>query len=324
MNLFVSQKTSQSREVAAFKKGATDPFLTRPRFARDGFTLIELLVVIAIIAILAALLLPAISKSKMKAQGIQCVSNLRQLTLGWRMYTDDASDRLIYANDDGFGQPYATTMPDDHAHNLSAWTWSMMDSDPDNPYNWDPTADITLRPLWQYINNAAVYKCPSDRSSAVHDGSSSPRVRSYSMNLFLGGVAGTPEFITDLGNWGQNFPAYSKLSQLGNPEIAPGASQTFVFIGEQPNLINWGNYCTDMSGYPVGNGPANPAAYRWTTDAPESRHNSSGGLSFADGHVELHRWKNPGNFEHMTYLSIKPAPNSEDIAWMQNVTARPH
>ncbi|MEJ0089628.1 MAG: hypothetical protein WDM80_07790 [Limisphaerales bacterium] len=191
-------------------------------------------------------------------------------------------------------------------------------------YNWDPTADITLRPLWQYINNAAVYKCPGDRSSALHDGTSSPRVRSYSMNLYLGGVAGNSEFIPNLGNWGQYFQAYSKLSQLGNPEIAPGASQTFVFIGEQPNLINWGNYATDMSGYPVGNGPANPAAYRWNTDAPESRHNGAGGLSFADGHVELHRWKNPGYFEPMTYLSIKPAPNSEDVAWMQSVTARPH
>ena len=324
MNLFLTPKTSQSRDVSAFGNGAIDPFTTRTRVARGGFTLIELLVVIAIIAILAAMMLPALNKAKMKAQGIQCVSNLRQLTLAWRMYTEDANDRLIYANDDGFGLPYSTAAPDPHSENLSAWTWSMMDSFPDNPYNWDPTADITLRPLWQFLNNAGVYKCPSDHSSAEHDGTKTPRVRSYSMNLFLGGVAGNPEFIRSLGNWGQYFPAYSKLSQLGNPEIAPGASQTFVFIGEQPDLINWGNYATDMGGYPLGNGPANPAAYRWNSDAPESRHNSAGGLSFADGHVEIHRWKNPGSFEHMAYRSIKSAPNSEDVAWMQSVTARPH
>lgn len=320
----VSRTRQYRHHVTAVEKGATSPFFTRRQLVGDGFTLIELLVVIAIIAILAAMLLPALNRSKARAQGIQCVSNLRQLTLAWEMYGEEASDRLIYANDDGFGQPYVTTMSDEHAQNLSAWTWSMMDFNPNNPYNWDPTADITLRPLWQYIKNAAVYKCPGDHSQVLPNGVSKPRVRSYSMNLFLGGIAGNAQFIPNLGNWGQFFSAYSKVTQLGNLGIAPGASQTFVFIGEQPNLINWGNYCTDMSGYPVGNGPANPAAYRWTTDAPESRHNSSGGISFADGHAELHHWKNPGNFEPMTYLSVKSAPNSEDVAWMQNVTARPH
>jgi prepilin-type N-terminal cleavage/methylation domain-containing protein/prepilin-type processing-associated H-X9-DG protein len=289
-----------------------------------GFTLIELLVVIAIIAILAAMLLPAIGRSKARAQGIQCVSNLRQLTLAWEMYGEDASDRLIFANDDGFGEPYVTTALSGHADNLSAWTWSMMDFSPDNPYNWDPTADITLRPLWQYIKNAGVYKCPGDHSQVLPNGTPKPRVRSYAMNLFLGGVAGTNNFISNLADWGQNYSAYSKLSQLGNLGIAPGASQTFVFIGEQPNLINWGNYATDMAGYPVGASPADPGAYKWNTDAPESDHNSAGGISFADGHAELHRWKNPGSFEHMAYLSINPAPNSADVAWMQNVSARPH
>ena len=289
-----------------------------------GFTLIELLVVIAIIAILAALLLPVLNKSKLRAQGIQCVNNLRQLTLAWQMYGEEAGDRLIFANDDGFGQPYASTASAPHAANLSAWTWSMMDFSPFNPYNWDPTADITLRPLWQYHKNAAIYKCPGDHSQVLPNGTPKPRVRSYSMNLFLGGVAGNPGFISNLGSWGRDFPAYSKVSQLGNLGIAPGPSQTFVFIGEQPNLINWGNYATDMSGYPVGSSPAAPGAFKWTMDAPESHHNEAGGISFADGHAELHRWRNPGSFDHASPLSIIPAPNSPDVAWMQNVTARPH
>src|SRR5277367_5152316 len=117
---------------------------------RDGFTLIELLVVIAIIAILAAMLLPALNKAKLKAQGIQCMSNQRQLALAWRMYEEDNTDHLVFASDDGSGTaPYGTTVPVSHQKNLYAWTWSKMDYSLSNPYNWDPNADITLRPLWQ-------------------------------------------------------------------------------------------------------------------------------------------------------------------------------
>src|SRR5271167_1913234 len=94
----------------------------------SGFTLIELLVVIAIIAILAAMLLPALNKAKLKAQGIQCMSNQRQLSLAWRMYAEDNADRLVLASDDGDGTlPYATTVPARKTQNeLYAWTWSKM------------------------------------------------------------------------------------------------------------------------------------------------------------------------------------------------------
>src|SRR5664279_1106202 len=117
-----------------------------------AFTLIELLVVIAIIAILAAMLLPALNKAKLKAQGIQCMSNQRQLALAWRMYAEDNTDHLVYASDDGSGTaPYNSNVPAKNRNNLYAWTWSKMDYKPNNGYNWDPTADMTLRPLWQYF-----------------------------------------------------------------------------------------------------------------------------------------------------------------------------
>src|SRR5256712_2721391 len=96
-----------------------------------GFTLIELLVVIAIIAILASMLLPALSKAKLKAQGIQCMSNHRQLCLAWRLYAEDNRDVLVYASDDGSANP----------DNQYSWTLSHITPNSPDPINWDPSLD---------------------------------------------------------------------------------------------------------------------------------------------------------------------------------------
>jgi prepilin-type N-terminal cleavage/methylation domain-containing protein len=188
-----------------------------------GFTLIELLVVIAIIAILAAMLLPALTKAKAKAQGIQCMSNHRQLALAWRMYSEENNGYIVYASDN----------PSTPNLDQYAWTLSHLDFNPNNRANWDPTVDLMLRPLWPYSGKSlGIYKCPSDRSTVNPPGQGNkPRVRSMSMNLYIGGFDGTD------GNWpfAAAFKVFTKFNDLVAAPGGPAGTRS------------------DSSGVPFGN-----------------------------------------------------------------------
>jgi len=315
----------------------------------SGFTLIELLVVIAIIAILAAMLLPALNQAKLKAQGIQCMGNQRQLALAWTMYSQDNADHLVFASDNGNGQPYFPSAGGVNANNNYAWAWSKMNFNGGNGFNWDPNADITLRPLWQYLKNAGVNKCPADNSQvsiaalpagytgSYTVGSVAPRIRSISMNFFLGGFGDDPSLHLDNTtgqSWVSHFPIYTKVTELSNLNNAPGTSKTWVFIDERQDCINWGNFAVDFNGYPLAaTDKPNTTSYEWNEDVPASYHSRSAGLSFADGHAEIHRWQNPSTFPPISVGTLVgghgsgmvfPAPGSVDVAWLQDHTARPH
>jgi prepilin-type N-terminal cleavage/methylation domain-containing protein/prepilin-type processing-associated H-X9-DG protein len=288
---------------------------------RGGFSLVELLVVIAIIAILAALLLPALTGAKEQSQGIKCMSNMKQMCLGWRLYADDNRDYVVLAS-------AAPGLPKDSLNNY-AWTKQEEDFS-DNAYNYDPSVDITVGPLYPYINNFWVYRCPADTSVINHQGTFLPRVRTVSMNFFFGGFGGYNAASGTGLAWGNLYPVYMKTTDL-SPMQSPGPSQTWVFVDERQDCINWGNYMTDMA----GDAPSDPSLYEFNQDMPGMYHDRSAGFAFADGHSTIQHWLDPRTTPPLLKPNTAPGAingpaanplrvgGDVDVRWLQLHTVRP-
>ena len=279
---------------------------------KSGFTLIELLVVIAIIAILASLLLPALGASKQKAQGISCLNNHRQLAIGWRLYSDDNRDILLYAS---------TGLWNDPSVDNYAWVQGQMDFDPANRSNWDVNQDIKRSPIWPYCGNStAIWKCPSDRSFVKVGGRPLPRVRSMSMNLWVGGFGGVDDGLSDDPSPYQVGGGRWRIYLKSNDFVDPGPSRTFVFLDMREDSIDLGNFAPDMRGWP--NRPAITGFY----DLPGRYHHQACGFSFADGHSEMKGWLDPRTTPPLVpsreAKDMFLSPNNRDVLWLQERSTR--
>jgi type II secretory pathway pseudopilin PulG len=265
-----------------------------------------MLVVIAIIAILAALLLPTLSTAKAKTQGIDCMNNHRQLGMAWQMYVQESDDNLPFAS---------STSPSWTGSAIDRQTWctGTMDFNPNNRSNWDADQDIRKSPMWPYCSGSLrIWKCSADRSTVTVNKVIRPRVRSMGMNLYLGGWGGT-----DGGYRGyvSDFKIYRKYNELS----VPGHGQIFVFLDMRPDSVDMANFAVNMAGW-----PDLPLLHTFW-DLPAFGHQRAGGLTFADGHSELRRWRDSRTMPALGSGSINDifrSPDNPDIAWLQDHATR--
>lgn len=259
-----------------------------------GFTLIELLVVIAIIAILAAMILPGLARAKQKTQGVYCMNNTKQMALAWNMYAGDNNDKLVYNRD---GNNVGMAAAD------RAWVAGWLDFGTGIPGGADTNVAMLVNHdaypfgawLGPYIKNPAAFKCPADKSMIRIAGQSLSRVRSISMNNFVGDLSRT-------------WTSPSRYTQCKTFAQIKSPVDMFVFLDEREDSINDGWYASD------------PDTKWQIIDYPASYHGNAAGYAFADGHSEIHRFRDPRTMPVLKPGQLLPLnqnlPNDLDVLWM--------
>ena len=276
---------------------------------RRAFTLIELLLVIAIIAILAAILMPVFGHAKQRAQGIQCVSNLRQMTMGWQVYTDENNNK--YPPNAAMGHNHPAVGED--AGNPS-WVAGVLTVSGDNYAGVDDNTNAMkltgtqytpFGSIGGYTKTPNVYHCPGD--SSQDPGSGQIRVRSISMNGWInpGRTNGS-----DSPLWDEPFVKFTQPADFHSKSPA----DIFVFLDERAESINDGWLWVSTSGY-NDDGSVNMDNLE-VADLPAIYHNKCSAFSFADGRAELHRWTDGDTYALEFASSPQSTPGNQDIAWL--------